>query len=143
MSKALVLALAVCLPAFAQSDNAKIDRFFQSFTEDWLRLDPQAATGSKIFPPDEQLRLDGLLSDVTPENTRQKLALIRKAQAELRGFDLSRVSRGRRVAAKWPRTRLARPWKRCLRPIPGCAAMSSMTRARCASTSPCSSTEKP
>jgi hypothetical protein len=73
MPVALVLVLSICSPVFAQSDHAAIDRFFQSFTEDRMRLDPQSATGSNLFPPAEQLRLDGRLSDVMPENTAAPL----------------------------------------------------------------------
>ena len=93
-----VIAFALA-PAYAQSGDLAIDSFFQSFTEEWLQLDPQTATAMKFFPAQEQLRLDGLLTDTSPAHTRKQLDLIRRAQHRLRKFDRKQLSSSRRVAA--------------------------------------------
>jgi len=100
MKRILSLLLAVSLCGFAQSSDAAIDRVFQAFTEDWLRLNPSVATSSKYFPKEEQLRLDALLAEETPQQTQRQLDLLRRYQAELSKVDLSKVSRSRRLAAR-------------------------------------------
>jgi uncharacterized protein (DUF885 family) len=91
--------LCLTLPSRAQSTDADVDRFFQSFVETWVRNDPETASVLRIFPPEEQARLDGLLSDASPEQTQERLRRIRTSLAGLKRFDRGRMSASRRVAA--------------------------------------------
>ncbi len=84
---------------FAAEQDAAIDRFFQAFSEAWARLDPESATRMKLFGPEEQARLDGLLTDVSSAHAKIQLQMMRDALTALRKFDRTRLSSSRRVSA--------------------------------------------
>src|SRR6266852_763958 len=80
------------LPARLMSaPELDISEFFEKFTADWLRADPQLATRNQFFSAAEQDKLDGQLTPQTPEFRKQRAAQARRWLEELRRFDRSRL----------------------------------------------------
>ena len=76
-----------------------IGDFFQEFTDDWVRHDPDLATAARYFSGAEQ---DGLERQVTPRTVEWRRDRIRRARqglAELRRFDRARLTDAQRHAA--------------------------------------------
>jgi uncharacterized protein (DUF885 family) len=76
-----------------------IDQFFTDFTAEWVRGNPNAATGARYFTGEEQDRLERQLTPQTEAYTRERIALARKGLAQLRKFDRTRMSDTQRVSA--------------------------------------------
>ncbi len=83
----------------AAEQDAAIDDFFRTFSEAWGRRDPESATRMKLFGPEEQARLDGLLTDVSAAHARIQLQMMRDALTALGKFDRTKLSSSRRVSA--------------------------------------------
>lgn len=93
-----VLACAVCavpLPA----PEITIDDFFRSFTDDWVRHDPNLATSARYFTGEEQDRLERQLRPETQAWKRDRIRRARQGLAELRKFDRARMTETQRVSA--------------------------------------------
>lgn len=86
-------------PLFAAEQDAAIDQFFRAFSETWARRDPESATRMKIFSPEEQDHLDGLLTDVSAAHAKVQLQMMRDALSGLRRFDRAKLSASRVVSA--------------------------------------------
>src|ERR1035438_4412476 len=83
----------------AAQTTPNIDDFFRDLTADWVRHDPSLATRAHYFEGDEQ---DGLSRQLTPrtmEWRRDRIARSKKALAELRKFDRTRMTDVQRVSA--------------------------------------------
>ena len=76
-----------------------IDQFFTDFTAEWVRGNPNAATGARYFTGEEQDRLERQLTPQTEAYIRERIALARKGLAQLRKFDRTRMSDTQRVSA--------------------------------------------
>jgi len=81
----------------AQQPN--IDNFFRDFTAEWVRSNPNLATGARYFTGEEQDRLERQMTPDTLEYRRSRIALARKGLAELAKFDRSKLSETQRVSA--------------------------------------------
>ncbi len=92
----LGILLLFSLNLFAQAD---IDAFFDRFTKEWVRADPQLASRTQMFTGEEQDRLDRELTPQTQAHERQRVQLARKGLAELKRFDRSKFSESQRVSA--------------------------------------------
>lgn len=92
----LWILLLFSLNLFAQAD---IDAFFDRFTKEWVRGDPQMASRTQMFTGDEQDRLDRELTPQTLAYTQQRVRLARKSLAELKRFDRSKFSESQKVSA--------------------------------------------
>src|SRR6516162_9890267 len=97
----LNLALLVMLSAISVSAQQiidttpamqPIDRFFTDFTAEWVRGNPNAATGARYFIGEEQDRLERQLTPQTKAYTRERIALARKGLEQLRKFDRTKMS---------------------------------------------------
>ncbi len=90
-----VLLISVAL----QSQERNVDDFFRDFTADWVRHDPDLATRTRYFSGEEQRQLE---RELTPQTTAWRLDRIQRAKralAQLRGFDRSRMTDTERVSA--------------------------------------------
>jgi uncharacterized protein (DUF885 family) len=101
----LVVGLAVAvLPA----QERAIPDFFARFTAEWIRANPDQATGTRYFTGEEQRRLERQLTPVSKAYQLERIALAKKGLAELATFDPSRLSDGDRVSADLMRWQLER-----------------------------------
>jgi uncharacterized protein (DUF885 family) len=92
---AILICLVPALPAAAPG----IDGFFRDFTADWVRHDPNLATGSRYFTGQEEDQLERQLTPQTLAWKRDRIERARRGLAELRKFDRSRMSETQRVSA--------------------------------------------
>jgi uncharacterized protein (DUF885 family) len=89
----LALLLSVPLPA----PQRTIDDFFRDFTAEWVRGNPNEATG--YFTGEQQDRLDRQLTPETGEWRHHRIRLARRGLAELSKFDRARLTENQRVSA--------------------------------------------
>jgi uncharacterized protein (DUF885 family) len=87
--------LALPLPA----PEPTIDDFFRTFTDNWLRHDPNLATAARYFTGEEQDRLERQLRPETQAWKRDRIRRARQGLAELRKFDRARMTETQRVSA--------------------------------------------
>jgi uncharacterized protein (DUF885 family) len=76
-----------------------IDDFFRTFTDDWVRHDPNLATSTRYFTGEEQDRLERQLRPETQAWKRDRIRRARQGLAELRKFDRARMTDTQRVSA--------------------------------------------
>jgi uncharacterized protein (DUF885 family) len=97
---ATVLAAAAAPLVQAAASEGAIDDFFNAFTDEWIRYDPDLATRTRYFSGDEQDRLE---RQSTPSWGRDwqlgRIRLAKKGLAELRRFDRTRLNDIQRVSA--------------------------------------------
>jgi uncharacterized protein (DUF885 family) len=88
-------------PAFAQSPSAPphIDDFFRDFTADWVRHDPNLATGARYFSGHEQDRLERQLTPQTLAWKRDRIQRAHQGIAELRKFNRASLTETLRISA--------------------------------------------
>ncbi len=87
--------------AGAEQTDASVSAFFQSFTDEWMRRQPTAATASRYFDdPAVQAEMDRQLTPQTAEYRRETLALAERGRAELAGFDRDAMNATDRVSAE-------------------------------------------
>src|SRR5262245_36696638 len=102
---ACALALAGAfhvVSAYAQQPS--IEDFFARFADDWMRLNPNAATAARYFRGAEQDALERQLTPVTSARREQQRQLARSGLAELARYDGTRLTEVQRVSAdlmKW------------------------------------------
>lgn len=92
-----VLAVGVMWHLTAQ--ERRIDDFFRTFTDDWVRMNPNQATSVRYFTGAEQ---DGLETRLTPQTRdwrRRRVALARRGLADLKAFDRARLTESERLSA--------------------------------------------
>jgi uncharacterized protein (DUF885 family) len=103
MGRWLLLCLwIVTLPAVAQERSADqaIGRFFDEFTAEWVRRDPDLATATRYFSGAEQDRLEQQLTPNTRAWAQERVALARKGLGDLAKFDTTKLSESQRVSAQ-------------------------------------------
>lgn len=99
-----LIACAVLLPALAlgqakPASHSGIDAFFSRFTDEWVRADPDLATGARYFSGEEQHRLEQQLTPRTRAYTLERIKRARRGLAELQKFDRSKMNEAQRVSA--------------------------------------------
>ena len=77
-----------------------VTAFFDRFTDDWMRRQPSAATGSRYFDGALQSEMDRQLTPQTTEFRRGTLALAERGIAELARFDRDAMRDVERVSAE-------------------------------------------
>lgn len=99
-----VLASALLLPclglAQAQPNRSTVEPFFARFTDEWVRADPDLATGARYFSGEEQHQLE---QQLTPRTRAYRLERIKRAKrglVELAKFDRNKMSDSQRVSAE-------------------------------------------
>jgi uncharacterized protein (DUF885 family) len=94
-----ISALALLLFAAPLAQSASIDEFFDSFTAEWVRGNPDLATAIRYFSGDEQNRLERQVTPRTLTYSKERIALARKGLNELSKFDRSKLTETQRVSA--------------------------------------------
>jgi uncharacterized protein (DUF885 family) len=105
----MLTATAACARVDAPSGAdpvARIERFFEDFTAEWVRGDPDLAIASRYFSGDEQAALDRQLTPRTREWQLERIALARRGMDELAGFDVEALPDAQRVSAEVMRLQL-------------------------------------
>jgi uncharacterized protein (DUF885 family) len=99
MSAWLLLAACIVIqPAFAQQRD--IGTFFNDFTDEWVRRDPDLATAIRYFSGAEQDRLEQQLTPNTRAWALERVALARRGLSELDKFDSARLDESTRLSAQ-------------------------------------------
>lgn len=99
-----LVAWALLLPtlAFGQAkptSHPGVDAFFARFTDEWVRADPDLATGARYFSGEEQSQLEQQLTPRTRAYTLERIKRARRGLADLQKFDRSKMSEAQRVSA--------------------------------------------
>jgi uncharacterized protein (DUF885 family) len=97
-ASAAAAAFFLLIPALP-GQQPNIDNFFRDFTAEWVRGNPNLATGARYFTGEEQDRLERQITPDTLEYRRSRIELARKGLAELAKFDRSKLSETQRVSA--------------------------------------------
>jgi uncharacterized protein (DUF885 family) len=90
-------------PATASSPSASapsIRDFFDSFTDEWVRANPDLAVRTRYFGGDEQSRLEQRLTPWSRAYQLETIARARDGLARLEAFDFERLAPADRVAAE-------------------------------------------
>lgn len=83
----------------ASSDSAALDEFFRSFTAEWMRHNPDLATGARYFSGEEQDRLERQLTPVSLAWRRERIQLARRGVEKLRRFSAETLTPTQRLSA--------------------------------------------
>src|SRR5919106_6696698 len=105
-SALLVFFVACTAPGSrdARTQEPSIDAFFDTFTADWVRMNPNQAIAARYFMGPEQDALETQMTPLTREWRRQRVELARRGLTELAAFDRERLTGNQRVSAdlmKW------------------------------------------
>jgi uncharacterized protein (DUF885 family) len=93
-------ALAAAAAPLARAAEHTIDGFFDAFTDEWVRHDPNLATRTRYFSGDEQDRLERLSTPLWSRDWQLgRIRLANKGLAELRQFDRASLNDIQRVSA--------------------------------------------
>ena len=79
---------------------ASVSEFFTTFTDEWMRRNPSAATGSRYFGGELQNEMDRQLTPQGAQFDRETVALARRGLAKLASFDRAAMSDTDRVSAE-------------------------------------------
>jgi uncharacterized protein (DUF885 family) len=93
----LVGSIAVAAPGAQQP---AIDEFFERFTAEWIRGNPNLAIGTRYFTGPEQQALERQVTPLTAEYQRERVRLAERGLAELRQIDRARLTDSQRVSAR-------------------------------------------
>src|SRR5689334_4726082 len=97
---ALFVALGIVgLSAQQPAPQRTVSDFFNEFTAEWIRGNPNQAASTRYFTGPEQEAFEQQLSPETPEFRRARAALAQKGLDELAKFDRARMSEADRVSA--------------------------------------------
>ena len=97
------LALTSCRAA-APASSPSIDAFFDTFTADWVRMNPNQAIATRYFTGPEQDALETQMTPLTREWRSRRVELARRGLTELAAFDREQLTETQRVSAdlmKW------------------------------------------
>ena len=81
------------------ASSPSIDDFFQRFTDEWVRRDPNLAVLTSYFEGEEQDRLSRELTPVSRAYELETIELARTGLAELATFDRDALTPGERLSA--------------------------------------------
>lgn len=93
----ILLAFAFAPAAFAQSQT--IDVFFDEFTAEWVRSNPNLATALRYFSGEEQAQLERQTTPQTRVWDLERIAQARDGLKRLQRFDRARLNDAQRVSA--------------------------------------------
>jgi uncharacterized protein (DUF885 family) len=91
------LPLAVSL---AHAQPQPIEDFFETFTAEWVRANPNLAISTGYFSGEEQRLLEQQLTPLGPEQRRAQLERARRGLAQLARYDLSTLPDALRISAE-------------------------------------------
>jgi uncharacterized protein (DUF885 family) len=87
-------------PAQERNSDRDIGRFFDEFTAEWVRRDPDLATATRYFSGAEQDRLEQQLTPNTRAWSLERVALARRGLSELGKFDTAKLDESQRLSAQ-------------------------------------------
>src|SRR5688572_19016862 len=99
------LVIASCgadAPPAAPAES--IDAFFDRFTAEWVRMNPNQAIAARYFTGPEQDALETQMTPLTREWRRRRVDLARRGLGELAAIDRAGFNEAQRVSAdlmKW------------------------------------------
>ena len=97
---ALFVALGVVgLSAQQPPPQRTVSDFFNEFTAEWMRANPNQAAASRYFTGAEQEAFEQQLSPETPEFRHARAALAQNGLDQLKTFDRARMSEADRISA--------------------------------------------
>jgi uncharacterized protein (DUF885 family) len=103
---ALLFSSAILLPAKVLAQTGDIETFFEEFTTEWVRANPNQAISTSYFSGDEHQRLLQLITPMTPEYSAERIAKAREGLAVLDTFNLDELTQTQRVSAQAMRWQL-------------------------------------
>jgi uncharacterized protein (DUF885 family) len=83
-----------------QAQQRSIAKFFDDFTDEWIRLSPNQATNLRYFSGPQQDALESQLTPNTREWRQRRLSLAKRGISQLRTFDRTRLSDSERTSAE-------------------------------------------
>jgi uncharacterized protein (DUF885 family) len=101
----VVASLAVSSAVRAQQAPG-IDRFFDEFTAEWVRRDPDLATATRYFSGAEQDQLEQQLTPNTREWQLERVRLAQRGLRDLAKYGQAKLSEAQRVSAALMRWQL-------------------------------------
>jgi len=103
MTRRELLALGAAAPLASMPLSAPaaedINAFFDTFFLNWVRMNPEMATSMRILPENEQVVLDGKLSEIGDEAALARIARAKEGLAALAKFDRSAMTGAQRFSA--------------------------------------------
>src|SRR5579864_4185716 len=103
----LVTFVVMGVSAQQQPPQRTVSDFFNDFTAEWIRGNPNQAAATRYFTGAEQEAFEQQLSPETPEFRHARAALAQKGLDELAKFDRARMSDTERVSADLMQWQLA------------------------------------
>jgi uncharacterized protein (DUF885 family) len=94
------LAWPAIAPAQERAAGPNIERFFDDFTAEWVRRDPDLATATRYFSGAEQDRLEQQLTPNTRAWELERVALARRGLGELGKFETAKLTEAQRLSAQ-------------------------------------------
>ena len=82
-----------------RGQQTSIGKFFDDFTDEWIRLNPNQAAATRYFTGAEQDTLESQLTPNTREWRQRRVALAARGLGQLRAFDRTRLSDSERTSA--------------------------------------------
>ena len=93
------LALSAAAP-LALGAAPDINRFFDTFLEQWVMASPEMATGMRLFSGDVQDKLDSQLNDISDEAAHARIGRAKAGLAKLKKFDRASLSPEQKISAE-------------------------------------------
>jgi uncharacterized protein (DUF885 family) len=93
---AATVVLASCRAA---APAPSIDRLFETFTADWVRMSPNQAITSRYFTGPEQDALETQITPLTREWRHRRVDLARRGLRDLAAFDRQQLTETQRISA--------------------------------------------
>src|SRR5262245_11888933 len=101
LSRGLLLCVfALTWPMAAPAQQQDIGKFFDDFSAEWVRRDPDLATAIRYFSGAEQDRLEQQLTPNTRAWALERVALARRGLSELDKFDTAKLDESTRLSAQ-------------------------------------------
>jgi uncharacterized protein (DUF885 family) len=94
------LLVVSCAPAEDEEPTEQIQAFFDRFTAEWIRHDPDLAISARWLEGEEQAALERQLTPRTREWKLDRIARARRGLAQLSRFDLEELSDDERLSAE-------------------------------------------
>ena len=90
---------APATPPPPAATTASIDAFFQRFTDEWVRRNPNLAISTRYFEGEEQDRLSREITPVSKAYELETIAIARRGLAELAAFDRGTLTADQQLSA--------------------------------------------
>jgi uncharacterized protein (DUF885 family) len=103
----LGVLLAVVVASCQREQPSSLDDFFRTYTDEWVRSNPNQAIQSRYFTGAEQDALEVQMTPLTREWRRHRVEMARRGLATLATFDAASLTDAQRVSAELMKWQLA------------------------------------